>query len=241
MTTNSEGLAVGETQNLVVPNKDGNALTNGTIATFNGKTANGIAADQAGDTSPDMTVTGTTTSQTLSTSPSSLSLDASANKDSIPTPATIPATPADSKAKTPQAVSRTEDKKDPPKKVNGWPGRYPFYRSPFQDLSQTTSAEDREEKIYWSELSFIEKQQFRKQFLRQYLSETKLCLPYVRKLFVMICRLSPWRAATILAFNIVNGLLPALTLQTRGNFIMMVYCMKNRLMVSCKLVWRRGL
>jgi hypothetical protein len=171
-----------------------------------------------------VTVTGTTTSQTLSTSPSSLSLDTSANKDSIPTPATIPETqtPADSNPKTAQESAKTKDKEDPPKKVNGWPGRYPFYRSSHQDLSKTTSAEDREEKIYWSELSFLEKQQFRKQFLREYLSETKRCLPYVRKLFVMICRLSPWRAATILAFNIVNGLLPALTLQTRGNFIMMV-------------------
>ena len=39
----------------------------------------------------------------------------------------------------------------------------------------------------------------------------------------MIYRISPWRAAVVLTLNIVSGLLPALTLQTRGNFILMVH------------------
>lgn len=237
MATNVE--VEGETQNLV-QNEDGHALQNGAVNTGNGKIANGTAVKQLPDHMPDVTVTGTTTSQTLSTSPSSLSLDAISNKDSIPTPATIPETPSDSKPKPAQDDVKTEEKEEP-KKSKGWPGRYPFSRSPYQDLSQTTSEEDREEKIFWSELTFLEKQQFRRQFLREYLSETKQCLPYVRKLFVMICRLSPWRAATILAFNIVNGLLPALTLQTRGNFIMMVYVLRRLLMSSYKLVWKREL
>jgi hypothetical protein len=39
---------------------------------------------------------------------------------------------------------------------------------------------------------------------------------------MMIYRISPWRVVMLLALNIVSGLLPALTLQARGNFMSMV-------------------
>jgi hypothetical protein len=188
----------------------------------NGDTINGKASNHPVDTLSESTTTGTTTSQTLSTSPSSLSLGGT-GKDSVPTPATIPDPPTTDSKPKPDDADKTKKEEDDPKKRRGWPSRYPFSRSPYQDLGQPANKDDGEGRIFWSELSFSEKTKFRKQFLREYLSESKLCLPYVRKLFLMICRLSPWRAATILILNIVNGLLPALTLQTRGNFIMMVF------------------
>jgi hypothetical protein len=182
---------------------------------------NGVGGKLTVDSLSGSTATGTTTSETLSTSPSSLSLGGT-GKDSVPTPATILDPPTtDTKPKAEDA-DKTKKEEDDPKKCRGWPSRYPFSRSPYQELAQLANKDDGEGRIFWSELSLSEKIKFRKQFLKEYLSETKLCLPYVRKLFLMICRLSPWRAATILILNIVNGLLPALTLQTRGNFIMMV-------------------
>jgi len=114
----------------------------------------------------------------------------------------------------------SDEEKDDPKKRRGWPSRAPFYSSSSERRS--TEIPD-EKKIYWSELTWNQKIAWRKAFLREYLSETKSCLPHVRKLFLMIYRISPWRAAVVLALNIVSGLLPALTLQTRGNFILMVY------------------
>lgn len=113
----------------------------------------------------------------------------------------------------------SDEEKDDPKKRRGWPSRAPFHNSSGERRPNETPDE---KKIYWSELTWNQKLAWRKAFLREYLSETKKCLPHVRKLFVMIYRISPWRAAVVLALNIVSGLLPALTLQTRGNFILMV-------------------
>ena len=79
-----------------------------------------------------------------------------------------------------------------------------------------------EKYTYWDDLTLKEKLEFRKSFLKLYLTETKQCIPYVRKFFMMIYRISPWRVVMLLALNIVSGLLPALTLQARGNFMSMV-------------------
>jgi hypothetical protein len=102
------------------------------------------------------------------------------------------------------------------KPVRGWPERPPFRiktRSSQSILQQYT---------FWSELTWEEKLSYRREFLTQYLSETKKCFPYVRKFFIMIYCISPWRVVMILILNIVNGLIPAMTLQTRGSFIIMV-------------------
>jgi len=110
-----------------------------------------------------------------------------------------------------------ESEKDDPKKRQGWPAKTPFSHG-----VRGSSREKLKEFIFWSDLTLEEKIAYRKEFLKEYLSETKKCFPYVRKLFMMIYRISPWRAAVLLVLNIVNGLLPALTLQTRGSFILMV-------------------
>lgn len=115
-----------------------------------------------------------------------------------------------------------ENKKDDPKKVQGWPERTPFSHG-----VGGSSREKLKEFTFWGDLTLQEKIAYRKEFLREYLSETKKCFPYVRKLFMMIYRISPWRAAVILTLNVINGLIPALTLQTRGSFILMVHKLPN--------------
>lgn len=132
----------------------------------------------------------------------------------------------------------SEEEKDDPKKRRGWPSRAPFFNSSGERRSTETPDE---KKIYWGELTWNQKLAWRKAFLREYLSETKKCLPHVRKLFVMIYHISPWRAAVVLALNIVSGLLPALTLQTRGNFILMVYKCCRLADKSYNKVSRKGL
>ena len=119
----------------------------------------------------------------------------------------------DSQKGTPDA----ESEKDDPKKRQGW-----LAKTPFSHGVRGSSREKLREFTFWSDLTLEEKIAYRKEFLREYLSETKKCFPYVRKLFMMIYRISPWRAAVILVLNVINSLLPALTLQTRGSFILMV-------------------
>jgi len=142
---------------------------------------------------------------------------APAEAKEVPVPDAIPAEVA--KNDKPDA----ESEKDDPKKRQGWPAKTPFTHG-----VRGSSREQLKEYTFWSDLTLEEKIAYRKEFLREYLSETKKCLPYVRKLFMMIYRISPWRAAVILVLNVVNGLLPALTLQTRGSFILMV----NKLNIS---------
>jgi hypothetical protein len=111
-----------------------------------------------------------------------------------------------------------EDSKDPDaKKLKGWPTRSPFWA-----YDRELDKDQRDKKVYWSELSWDEKKAYRASFLKEYLAETRKSLPYARKLLLMIFRMSPWRACVIFAVNIVRSLLPALTLQTRGSFILMV-------------------
>lgn len=103
------------------------------------------------------------------------------------------------------------------KKVHGWPNRPPF---------KIVTRDDKDELFkkytFWSDLTWREKYEYQREFLRLYLSETKQCLPYVRQLLSMIYRISPWRAVVILVSNLVDGFLPAIKLRTRGSFIIMV-------------------
>jgi len=103
------------------------------------------------------------------------------------------------------------------KKIQGWPSRPPFctlHQDPIEELL--------EKYTFWSDLTWREKYEYQKEFLRLYLSETRQCFPYVRRLILMIYRISPWRAIVMLVVNIVKSFLPALRLQTRGSFILLV-------------------
>jgi len=122
--------------------------------------------------------------------------------------------------KTENAKSSENEEEDDPKKRRGWPSRPPFSNQ--SDRGGGSTKSQNEERIYWNEMTWSQKLAWRKAFVREYLAETKSCLPHVRKLFLMIYRISPWRAIVVFALNVVGGLLPALTLQTRGNFILMV-------------------
>jgi hypothetical protein len=122
--------------------------------------------------------------------------------------------------KTENAKSSENEDEDDPKKRRGWPSRPPFSNE--SDRRGGSTKNQTEDKIYWDEMTWRQKIAWRKAFVREYLSETKSCLPHVRKLFLIIYRISPWRAIVVFALNVVSGLLPALTLQTRGNFILMV-------------------
>ena len=128
--------------------------------------------------------------------------------------------PEEKKDEKPKDEKSPDEEKDDPKKRRGWPSRSPFHCS---SRESRTSENPDEKKIYWNELTWNQRIAWRKAFLREYLSEAKKCLPHVQRLFVMIYHISPWRAVVVLALNVVSGLLPALTLQTRGNFIMMVH------------------
>jgi hypothetical protein len=122
------------------------------------------------------------------------------------------------KAHTPKASETTKEiKDDDPEDRLGWPSR-----PPFQKATRKSIKDWMKEHTFWSDLTWEEKMAYHKQFLMQYISETRKCFPYVRKLFLMIYRISPWRAVIILVLNAVNGLLPAMTLRTRGSFIMLV-------------------
>ena len=106
----------------------------------------------------------------------------------------------------------------PPKPLRGWLIKTPFVVAQNNNWMKAHL----EKNTYWSDLTLREKVEFRRSFLKIYLSETRQCLPYVRKFFLTIYRLSPWRVVMLLALNVLSGLLPALTLQARGNFLMMV-------------------
>ena len=127
-----------------------------------------------------------------------------------------------------QKKQKEKGKEKETKKIRGWPGRPPF------TVIEEDDTEDVLKKYaFWSDLTWREKYAYQKEFLRQYLSETRKCLPYVRRLFLMIYRISPWRAVTILVLNIVNSFLPALNLRTRASFILMVSPFQTTLTQSC--------
>jgi|SRR5277367_6250396 hypothetical protein len=104
----------------------------------------------------------------------------------------------------------------------GWPSRTPFHSKTVVNKNGVW-VKRKENLVFWSDLTWKQKNAWRKAFLTEYLSETKKCLPFVWKLYAIIYRLSPWRALVLLGVSIFRGFLPALTLQTRGKFIMMAF------------------
>jgi len=127
---------------------------------------------------------------------------------------------------------------DKVKKTIGWPHLAPF-RSPLLIGQSGMRIKENEDVIYWADMTWKQKMAWRKAFLSEYLSETKMCLPFVWKLYVLIYRLSPWKAVVLLVVSIFRGFLPALTLQTRGHFIMMVNQFTALTNCSCKKVLRK--
>jgi hypothetical protein len=101
------------------------------------------------------------------------------------------------------------------KSSHGWPSIPPFSTKP-------SLKSDVAEYTYWSDLSSRDKYTYHKQFLLLYLSEGRKCLPYVRRFLLLLFRTSPWRMALLVALNTINGILPAVSLRTRGDFFSMV-------------------
>jgi hypothetical protein len=112
--------------------------------------------------------------------------------------------------------STKAERKADPKAAKGWKNRAPFR------IIQRKIEDNPKKYVNWYDLTLREKHEYRKQFLFQYFRETKACLPHVKRLFLAIYRISPWRAAVLLMLNVVNGLVPAMTLQTQGRFIILV-------------------
>ena len=129
---------------------------------------------------------------------------------------------------------------DKVKKSFGWPSRRPFH-TPLRLLVGRNGVpiKEKEDLVYWADLTLKQKMAWRKAFLSEYLAETKKCLPFVWKLYVIIYRLSPWRAIVLFVVSIFRGFLPALTLQTRGNFIMLVNNFNDVTNGSCKKALRK--
>ena len=142
------------------------------------------------------------------------------------------------------AESEANNPPDQPEKsqrkpLTGWRDEYPF------DIMERKNQKDFERPwISWSKLTLREKYEYRKHFLREYISETRKCLPYVKRLFITVYRISPWRATLLLFLNLVNGLLPAMTMQTKGNFLILVFLQRLRgeadVGRSYKKVWKMG-
>jgi len=163
------------------------------------------------DTATEKTLSSLSSSATLKEE-SDKALAAKPTKSGMTVEKTTKGQDSDEKQKT-----KKEKGKKEAKKIRGWPDR-----PPFTVIEEDDTEEVLKKYAFWSDLTWREKYAYQREFLRQYLSETRKCLPYVRRLFLMIYRISPWRAVTILVLNIVNSFLPALNLQTRGSFILMV-------------------
>jgi len=114
-------------------------------------------------------------------------------------------------------ASAAQPEQKPAKKITGWPSKLPFYRK-----RQKTDSDPASEYIYWKSMTWREKLEFKKQFYQEYFRETKKSIPFAKRLFLMIIRISPWRAVALLAVTMIRSLMPALTLQTRGTFLHLV-------------------
>jgi|SRR5579862_4540135 len=95
----------------------------------------------------------------------------------------------------------------------GWLGRWPFYLQ--KDITNR-------DVVYYDLLTWKEKLDFRRRFLMKYFREAKDCVPFAGRLFMMIVRISPWRAFAVLVIYLVKGTMPARTLKMRMTFLMMV-------------------
>ena len=129
-----------------------------------------------------------------------------------------PADSADAVTKDSESNGETSEKKEDSqdKKKTGWRNTAPF------SVKNKTLIASSKNCISWYELTLREKYEYRKRFLREYFSETKACLPYVKRLFHIIYRISPWRGAVLLLLNAVNAFLPALALRAQGDFLILV-------------------
>jgi hypothetical protein len=141
----------------------------------------------------------------------------SANETQTPGNENPPA--AESPASTAESKSGKEGagEKVPETEIErGWKDTAPF------STRKTTEQALQKKCISWYELTLREKYEYRKRFLREYFSETRACLPYVKRLFLTIIRISPWRGVALLALNAINAFLPALSLKAQGDFLILV-------------------
>jgi hypothetical protein len=135
------------------------------------------------------------------------------------TPGTENPPVADTPASGCESESDEEEagKKDPETKLEkGWKDTAPF------STRKNTDQAVQKQCISWYELTLREKYEYRKTFLREYFSETRACLPYVKRLFLTIIRISPWRGVALLVLNAMNAFLPALSLKAQGDFLILV-------------------
>jgi hypothetical protein len=63
-------------------------------------------------------------------------------------------------------------------KLTGWPSRRPFYNKTFMEKNGAR-VEQKEGLVFWADLTWKQKNAWRKAFLTEYLSETKDCFPFV--------------------------------------------------------------
>jgi hypothetical protein len=169
-----------------------------------------------GDNMETASLSSTSSSMTLvadghAKSSSSTVETSNAKTDGSP-PAETPAAPA----KESESTNKEPNEKEDPKKETGW-----LNRKPFSIQSQAWMSSEKN-CISWYELTLREKYEYRKKFLLQYFSETKACLPYVKRLFFTIVRISPWRGAALLFLNVANAVLPAMALRAQGDFLIQV-------------------
>ena len=122
------------------------------------------------------------------------------------------------------------------------PGQQSWLSKPPFWVGRPYTEKEDEDVVYWKELTWKEKLDFRKYFLGEYFRETRKCLPLARRLFMMIVRISPWRAVALLTVSILRSLIPALSLQTRGSFLIMVTGKfgANFANDSCRMAWKRS-
>jgi len=84
-------------------------------------------------------------------------------------------TPTETKESTAKNTGSL-DVKNKPEKIGGWLGEYPFYlKSGHPELL------DEKNWVYSSDLTRKERWTYRKEFLREYISETRKCLPYRKR------------------------------------------------------------
>ena len=136
------------------------------------------------------------------------------SQDASPAPVDSAAAPTKDSESNGQESEEKEDSQD--KKKTGWRNTVPF------SVKNKTLVASSKNCISWYELTLREKYEYRKKFLREYFSETKACLPHVKRLFLTIYQISPWRGALLLVLNAVNAFLPALALRAQGDFLILV-------------------
>jgi len=146
-------------------------------------------------------------------SPSS-SAETQKSQDASPVPADSAEVATNDSESNGEKSEKKEDAHD--KKKTGWRNTAPF------SVKNKTLVASSKNCVSWYELTLREKYEYRKRFLREYFSETKACLPYVKRLFHTIYRISPWRGAVLLLLNAVNAFLPALALRAQGDFLILV-------------------